>query len=279
MASADIASSHMVGVGPTEYFLGHLPNLSYDFGARRFLSNNEVLGQTGSFFSLNLDSLIISLGLGLAAFGFLAHVARRATKSTPGRLQGSIEMLLLFIRNLVTSLFPAAPRSVAPLALTIFVWVFFMNSMDLIPVDTFNVLTQKQLHAKLVPTTDLNVTFGMSLTVFLMVIYFNVKSKGLGGFVREACTFPYGAKLAPVNLLFRLIEEAVKPVSLALRLFGNLFAAEMIFLLIALLPFWAQWTAGVPWAIYHILVVPLQAFIFTVLTVVYLSLAHERHAH
>ena len=263
---------------PKEYILGHLPNLSYDFKAGRFLSNEEVMSQSGSFFTLHLDTLFISLAIGLASLGFLAFVASKATTGTPGKLQSFIEMLLLFIQDTVNSLFPNPPKIVAPLAITIFVWVFFMNLMDLVPVDVVSVFGG---HAKIVPTTDVNATFAMSLTVFAMVIYYNFKSKGAMGFFREVCVAPFGNKwyLWVPNIFMRLVEELAKPISLSLRLFGNLFAAEMIFLLIALLPFYLQWIAGGPWAIYHILVVPLQAFIFTALTVVYLGLAHEDHSH
>ena len=261
---------------PKEYINGHLPNVSYDFDKGRFLTNEEVMGQQGSFMTLHLDTLLISLALGLLSLGLLALVARRATMGTPNRVQGFVEMLILFIKDTVESLFPNPPKIVAPLALTIFVWVFFMNFMDLIPVDIVPVLGG---HAKIVPTTDVNLTFAMSLTVFAMVIYYNFKAKGTIGFAREVCVAPFGKWLFPVNIFMRVVEELAKPISLALRLFGNLFAAEMIFLLIALLPFYLQWLAGGPWAIYHILVVPLQAFIFAALTVVYLSLAHEDHSH
>ena len=272
-------ATRMTGVEPGDYINGHLPNLAYDFAKGRFLSGEEIFGWQGSLYTVHLDSLLLSLVLGLGVLLFLALVARRASQGVPGCLQGAVEMLVLFVRDLVHSLFPAAPRLIGPLALTVFTWVFFMNLMDLVPVDALNVLSQGHVHAKIVPTTDLNVTFGLALSVFLLVIYYNLKVKGLGGFLKEVCVAPFGPWLMPVNLLMRLIEELAKPLSLALRLFGNLFAAEMIFLLIALMPFWVQWLAGGPWAIYHILVVPLQAFIFTALTVVYVSLAHETHAH
>ena len=261
---------------PQEYILGHLANAAYDFKAGRFLTEKEVMGQTGSFFTLHLDTLFISLGLGLLSLGFLAWVGHRATDRVPGRLQGFVELLLLFIDDTAKSLFPNAPKIVSPLAITIFVWVFWMNTMDLVPVD---MLAVTGVHARLVPTTDINLTFGMSLTIFLMVMYYNFKVKGFGGFIREICVAPFGIKALPANVFMRIVEELAKPLSLGLRLFGNLLAAEMIFLLVALLPFYLQWLAGGPWAIYHILVVPLQAFIFTALSVVYLSMAHEKHVH
>ena len=264
-------------VSPQEYINGHLPNLAHDFDEGRFLTNEEVMSQQGSFFTLHIDTLITSLVLGLIGIGFLAIVAHRATTGVPGKTQGFVEMLVLFIDDTVKSLFPNPPKIVAPLALTIFVWAFFMNLMDLVPVDFVGVATGA--HWKIVPTTDINLTMGMSLTIFLMVIYYNLKVKGFGGFMKEVCVAPFGPKLAPVNIFMRIVEELAKPISLGLRLFGNLFAAEMIFLLIALLPFYVQWLAGAPWAIYHIIVVPLQAFIFAALSVVYLNLAHEDHSH
>ena len=260
----------------SEYMNGHLANLAYDFSKGRFLTNEEVMGQQGSFMTLHLDTLLIALTLGLASLGFLAYVASKVTAGTPNRVQGFVEMLILFIKDTVESLFPNPPRIVAPLALTIFVWVFFMNTMDLVPVDLVAVLGG---HAKIVPTTDVNQTFAMAFIVFTMVIYYNFKAKGAYGFVREICIAPYGKWLMPFNIMMRIIEELARPLSLALRLFGNLFAAELIFLIIALLPFYVQWLAGGPWAIFHILVVPLQAFIFAALSVVYLSLAHEDHSH
>lgn len=264
-------------VTPNEYINNHLTNLSYDFAAGRFLHNEEILGQQGSFWTLHVDSFFMALGLGLLGLGFLALVARRATSGTPGRLQGFVEMLLLFIDDTVKSLFPNPPRFIAPLALTIFVWALLMNTMDLVPVDLVGVTTGA--HWKLLPTADINLTMGMALTVFAMVIYFNIRVKGMRGFLRECCVAPFGPWMAPVNVFMRIVEEVAKPISLGLRLFGNLFAAEMIFLLIALLPFYVQWIPGGPWAIYHIIVVPLQAFIFAALSTVYLSLAHEDHSH
>lgn len=263
------------GLTPQEYINSHLPNLAYDFEQGRFLTNEEVMTQQGSFLTLHVDTFILSWALGILGLGLLAFIGRRATSGAPGRVQGFVEMLILFVDDTVKSLFPNPPPLVAPLALTIFVWVLFMNMMDLVPVDAVSVFGG---HFKLVPTTDVNLTMGMALTVFLMILFYNIKVKGLGGFLREACVAPFGPMFAPANIFMRIVEEVAKPISLGLRLFGNLFAAEMIFLLIALLPAYLQFIVGGPWAIYHILVVPLQAYIFTALTVVYLSLAHEDHS-
>jgi F-type H+-transporting ATPase subunit a len=167
---------------------------------------------------------------------------------------------------------------VTPLALTIFVWVFLMNAMDLIPVDFLPQLHQRMGgdHFKFVPTTDPNLTFAMSITVFCLMIYYNIKFKGVGGWLHEVFTVPFGPWLAPVNLLFRVIEDVAKPISLALRLFGNMYAGEMVFILIALLGIW-QLPLALPWALFHILIITLQAFVFMMLTVVYMSMAAESH--
>lgn len=260
-----------------EYVLGHLPNLSYDFADSRFLTNEEAMSQQGSFWTLHIDTFGTALLLGLLSLGFLAIMARKATSGNPTRTQGFVEMLILFIDDTVKSLFPNPPPLIAPLALTIFVWAFVMNLMDLVPLDLLAVTTQG--HWKLVPTTDINQTVGMSITIFFMVIYFNIKVKGMGGFIKEVCVAPFGVMMLPANVFLRIVEELSKPISLGLRLYGNLFAAELIFAMIALLPFYLQWIPGAPWAIYHIIVVPLQAFIFAALSVVYLNLAHESHAH
>lgn len=264
---------------PEKYIKGHLYNLSYDFEKGRMLEydyENDLLEQ-GSFWTLHLDTTITALVLGLLGIGFFAWMANKATSGVPSKTQGAVEMILLFIDDTVKSLFPNPPKPIAPLAFTIFIWVFWMNTMDLVPVDFVGVTTQA--HWKIVPTTDINLTMGMALTIFFLVIFANFKAKGAGGFFKEVCVAPFGPKMLPANIFLRIVEELSKPISLGLRLFGNLFAAEMIFLLIALLPAWIQWVAGAPWAIYHIIVVPLQAFIFAALSTVYLNLAYEKHSH
>jgi F-type H+-transporting ATPase subunit a len=168
---------------------------------------------------------------------------------------------------------------IAPMGLTIFCWVFLMNVMDLVPVDFIP-------HAaaligipylKVVPSTDVNITMGMALSIFLLVLFYSVKMKGLGGFAGELALHPFGKWGMPVNLFLETVNLIAKPVSLGLRLFGNMYAGEMIFILIALLPFYVQWTLSVPWAIFHILIITLQAFIFMVLTIVYMAMAHDSH--
>ncbi len=204
--------------------------------------------------------------------------ARKATTGVPGKLQNLVEIVVEFVGKSVTDTFHGTSKVIAPLALTIFVWVFLMNVMDLLPID----LVPRALeyvgftHFKSVPTADPNMAFAMSLSVFALIIFYNIKIKGwhLG---KEILTKPFGPWLFPLNIFFRLVEEFVKPLSLALRLFGNMFAGELVFILIALLPWWAQWLPGGIWSVFHILIITLQAFIFMMLTIVYLSMAHETH--
>jgi F-type H+-transporting ATPase subunit a len=253
----------------SEYIVHHLTNLHVGEG----------------FWSLNLDTVIISGLLGLAVFGLMWLVARRASSGVPGGLQNFFEMVVSMIDAQVKDTFHAKSALVTPLAITIFIWVFVMNAMDLIPVDFLPMAAHAAgvEYLKIVPTTDPNLTFGMSLTVFLIVLFYNVKFKGIGGFLHEALTVPFGKWLFPVNLLFRLIEELARPISLALRLFGNMYAGEMVFILLAVwagaawlwTPFSAALSLG--WALFHILIITLQAFVFMMLTVVYLSMASEHH--
>ncbi|MEF8727844.1 MAG: F0F1 ATP synthase subunit A [Accumulibacter sp.] len=237
---------------------------------------NLTVGQ--GFWALHLDSLIVSGLLGLVAFVGMAMLARQATAGVPGRMQAFVEMLVSFIDQQVKDTYHGKSPLVTPMAITIFVWVLLMNAMDLIPVDFVPMLLgMTGVHFfKVVPTTDPNLTFGMSLSVFVVMIVMGFKVKGFGGFMHEVFTVPFGAKMAPVNLLFRLIEDIAKPISLSLRLFGNMYAGEMVFILIALLGIW-QLPLALPWALFHILIITLQAFVFMMLTIVYLSMASESH--
>jgi F-type H+-transporting ATPase subunit a len=186
-----------------------------------------------------------------------------------------------FVDNAVKEAFHGPREFVAPLALTIFVWVLFWNLMDLIPVDLLPMLAHAVgiEYLRVVPSADMNATFGLSITVLVLILYYGAKGKGVVGYGKEFLFHPFGKNplLVPFNVILNVVELVAKPVSLALRLFGNLYAAEMLFILIAMLPFWAQWLPGTAWAIFHILVIPLQAFIFMTLTIVYLSLAYESH--
>lgn len=234
---------------------------------------------------MHLDSIVFSLLLGGIFLWLFRGVAKRVTSGVPSGAQNLVEMVVDFVDSQVKETFPGHHPLIAPLSLTIFVWVFLMNCMDLIPVDLLPWMATGVGvdYLKVVPSTDVNITFGLSLSVLALIFYMNLHMKGVGGFAKEALTQPFGPKLAPFNLLLRIVEELAKPISLSLRLFGNLFAGELIFILIALL--FAQgavlFTAGLAlhwlWAVFHILVVTLQAFVFMVLTIVYLGLAAEHH--
>jgi F-type H+-transporting ATPase subunit a len=249
-------------ISTTEYITHHLTNLKIGSG----------------FWAFHFDTLLVSGVLGIVVFGVMAMTARRATAGVPGPLQNFVEMLVNMVDAQVRDTFHGKNAVITPLAITVFVWVFVMNAMDLIPVD-FLPQGAHRLgvdHFKFVPTTDLNTTFAMSLTVFALMIFFNLKVKGLGGWLHELFTTPFGKWLFPLNLFFQAIEYLAKPISLSLRLFGNMYAGEMVFILIALLGVW-QGLLALPWAIFHILIITLQAFVFMMLTIVYISMAHESH--
>lgn len=233
----------------------------------------------GGFWTLNLDTLAISITLGILFLGFFYIIARGATAGIPGKWQNFVEIAVEVIDKTVKDSFYGDRSLVAPLALTIFIWVFLMNFMDLLPVDLIPQLFHfaNVEYFKAVPTADPDLTFSMSITVFILVIFYNFKIKGTIGFGKEVLSRPFGWYCIPINIIFRVIEEGVKPISLALRLFGNLFAGELIFVLIALLPWLSQFTLGMVWSLFHLLVITVQAFIFMMLTVAYLSLAVESH--
>lgn len=246
----------------SEYIVHHLTNYTVGSG----------------FWTWHIDTLIVSGLVGLVAFGGLALLARNFTSGVPSRLQAAVELVLTGLDSQVRDTFHADSKLITPLALTIFIWVFLMNAIDLIPVDFLPQAAHAVgiEHFKFVPTTDPNLTFGMSLTVFALMMVFNVRYKGVGGFIKEALTVPFGPWLAPVNLLFRIIEDVAKPISLALRLFGNMYAGEMVFILLALPGIWLFPLAWA-WAMFHVLIITLQAFVFMMLTVVYMSMASESH--
>lgn len=240
--------------------------------------HNFTLTQNG-FLTLNLDTMIISITLGVLFLGLFWVVARHATSGIPGKWQNFVEIIVEFVDKTVRESFHGRSQLIAPLALTIFIWIFLMNFLDLIPVDLFPKVASwfGAPYFRPVATADLNTTLGMAIAVFFLIIYYNFKIKGPLGLSKEILVSPFGVYLFPINILFRLIEEGVKPISLSLRLFGNLFAGELIFILLALLPWYIQWTLGGVWAIFHILIIAIQAFIFMMLTIVYLSMAHEAH--
>ena len=277
-----------------EYIKHHLQNLTYgrlpdgSLGIAHSAEEAKAMG----FWALNLDTVLMSLLLGAVFLFMFSRAAKSATAGTPGSLQNFCEWAIEFVDSSVRGSFSGKNNMVGPLALTIFFWVFAMNLMDLLPIDYTSLLMQ-QLGVpffKVVPTTDPNATFGMAIGVFLLVLYYSVKMKGVGGFVGELTLQPFGKWGMPVNLLLEGVNLIAKPISLALRLFGNMYAGEMIFILIALMGgAWAGLSIGsstlygsqillsLGWAIFHILIVTLQAFIFMTLTVVYLDMAHQEH--
>ena len=246
---------------------------------------------------LNVDTLAWSIGLGLLFLWIFKRAANKATLGVPGKFQCFIEMVVEFVDSNVKDTFHGKSKLIAPLALTIFVWVFLMNLMDLIPVDflptaaalisgeSWDVISSGQSHTymKVVPTTDLNLTLAMGLGVFALIIFYSIRVKGVMGFVKELTLQPFNVKnpvvqalFIPVNLLLELVTLFAKPISLALRLFGNLYAGELIFILIAAIGLF-QLPLHFVWAVFHILVIVLQAFIFMMLTIVYLSMASTDH--
>jgi F-type H+-transporting ATPase subunit a len=271
----------------SEYIKHHLQNLTYGRlpdGSWAFAHTPEQAKEMG-FWAVHVDTLGFSIGLGVLFLFLFRLVARRVTAGVPGALQNFVEWIVEFIDGTVRGSFSGRNAMVAPLALSVFIWVFLMNFMDLFAIDIF----PQAAHAaglpflKAVPTTDPNATFGMSLGVFILIIFYSIKIKGLGGFLGELTLQPFGKWGLPVNLVLEGVNLIAKPVSLALRLFGNMYAGEMIFILIAVM-YGAGWLLGsfagllqVLWAIFHILIITLQAFIFMVLTIVYLDMAHQEH--
>ena len=268
--------------GPTagEYIVHHLTHWR----------NKELVGPF-DLTVINIDSTIFTILLGVIGCFLLWKAARKATSGVPGRFQAAVEILVEMVDAQAKGIVHNAEsrKLVAPLALTVFVWIFLLNAMDLLPVDLLPVLwawvyglaghDAHHAYMRSVPTADLSVTMGLSLGVLITCLVYNVKIKGVGGWIHELFTAPFGNHWAlyPFNFLMQVIEFVAKTVSHGMRLFGNMYAGELIFILIALLPWWAQWLLGGPWAIFHILIVTLQAFVFMALTVVYLSLAVEKH--
>ncbi|MBJ7536391.1 F0F1 ATP synthase subunit A [Marinomonas transparens] len=272
------------------YIKHHLQNLTFGQhpdGTLGLAHNAKEAAEMG-FWAIHLDTMAVSIALGVLFLWLFRKAAKKVSSDTPSGLQNFVELMVEFVDGSVKETFHGKNKLIAPLALTIFVWVFLMNAMDLVPVDFLPALASfigvnifgadpHHVYFKFVPTTDLNATLGMSLSVFALIVYYSIKVKGVSGFVGELTLQPFGKWMIPFNLLLEGVGLLAKPVSLALRLFGNLYAGELIFILIAILPWGLQWALSVPWAIFHILVIVLQAFIFMMLTIVYLSMAHEDH--
>jgi F-type H+-transporting ATPase subunit a len=229
------------------------------------------------FYAVHVDTMFWSIVTGVIFLSLFGRAAFTATAGVPGGFQNAIEMLVEFVDDMVRNIFDGDSALIAPLALTILVWVFLMNLMDLVPVDWIPQVAHLSgiPYFKVVPTTDPNATLGMALGVLVLMLYYSFKIKGVVGFANELMAHPIPLTVAkPFNLPIEFVVMLAKPFSLGMRLFGNLYAGEMIFILIAVMPFWAQWTLAIPWALFHVLIITLQAFIFMVLTIVYLSQAH-----
>lgn len=261
--------------GLTEYIQHHLDFLSWH------------VSEDG-FWTFHLDSIGVSLALGVLFCLWFWLKARKASSGVPSRGQAIVEMILEFVDGQVKDVFHGDRKFLGPLALTIFVWVFLMNAMDLLPVDLVPWIASLfgLEHFRAVPTADLNNTFAMSLTILALVIFYSFKAKGAGGYMRELFTAPFGNNpvLWIFNFLLNLVELLSKPISLAMRLFGNMYAGELVFMLIAGLfgtGSWLLYSLGIigylGWGIFHILIITIQAFIFMVLSVVYISMAHDHH--
>ncbi|GMQ76966.1 MAG: F0F1 ATP synthase subunit A [Gammaproteobacteria bacterium] len=257
------AESGLSADNPVAYITHHLTNLRVGEG----------------FWSVNLDTLFFGWVLAGLLIYWGWRVGRKLDPDNPRGLQNVLEAILELVDDQVKSVFAVKNRLIGPLALTIFMWVFLMNAMDLVPLDLLPKIAEKIgiKYLKIVPTTDPQTTLGMAFTVFALMIFYNIKIKGPWGYAKQFLVHPFGVWLFPVNLVMTLVEEIAKPLSLGLRLFGNMFAGELVFVLIALLPWWIQWLPGGAWAIFHVLIITLQAFIFMMLTIMYLSMAHESH--
>ena len=266
---------------PSEY-IGH--HLTFD---------TKQVGE-GAFWMINVDSLAVSLLLGVIGIGFLWWVVRGATAGVPNKRQAFVELFFEFVDDQVKGIFHGERHAfIAPAAMTVFVWVLLMNAMDFLPVDIIAAGTHhiSEHGFRIVPTADLNTTFALALSVWLLMIYYSIKVKGVGGFIHELFCAPFGGNplLGVFNFLFNMVEYISKPLSHALRLFGNMYAGEIIFLLLWMWAANSSWSAdyfvgfgasvllGLGWAIFHILIVALQAYIFMMLTIVYIAMAHESH--
>ena len=297
MSAAETAGTH--GQTSGEYIQHHLQHLQKNFAFENVQQKGLV-----DFGIFNLDSVVYAIVLGMLGCFLLWRAARNATSGVPGRFQAAVEILSEMVENQAKGVIHNAKsrKLVAPLALTVFVWIFLMNAMDMLPVDflpaIWHGLAPTVAHPdymRVVPTADLSTTLGMSFSVLLVCLFYSVKIKGLGGWTHELVAAPFGDKvyLYPINLLMQLIEFAAKTVSHGMRLFGNMFAGELIFMLIALMGgtwawqfnplaggFWlgvGHVIAGSAWSIFHILVITLQAFIFMMLTLIYVGQAHDSH--
>jgi len=287
--AAHLAAEHAGELTVQEYITHHLSFLTlgrtHD-GHWGFAHTPEEAADMG-FWAVNVDTLGWSIFLGTFFLWFFHSVGKKASVDNPGGIQNFVEWIVEFVDARVSEVFHYKNELIGPLALTLLFWILLMNTMDLVPVDWITkafeisaaaVFNFENAPFKIVPTTDPNITMGLSFTVFMMIIYYSIKNKGLGGFLRELAFHPFGKWMLPFNLIVEIPTLFAKPISLGLRLFGNLYAGELLFLLIALLGLW-QLPAYFVWAVFHLLVIPLQAFVFMMLTIVYLNAAHEAPDH
>jgi F-type H+-transporting ATPase subunit a len=265
----------MAAATPSEYIEHHLTFLTHSVS-------------DGDFWTVNIDTMVMSLLLGVIGLGFFWLITRKATSGVPSKTQAFVELCIGFVNDQVKGIYHGESKFIAPIAMTVFVWVLLMNAMDFLPVDLVAWFNEHVLHLehwRAVPTADINTTFALSLTVFALMILYGIKAKGVGGWTKELFVAPFGnhVLLWPVNFLFQIVEFVSKPLSHSLRLYGNMYAGEIIFLLLGMLA--AAGVAGtffatifnLAWAIFHILIVVLQAYIFMMLTIVYLAMAEEHH--
>lgn len=294
------SAEHAEALTSSEYIKHHLTNLTYGKlpdGTWGFAHNSDEAAQMG-FWAVNVDTMGWSLFLGALFFFIFRSVAKKVTADAPTGLQNYVEAAVEFVDSNVKGMFPYKNAMIAPLALTILVWVFFMNAMDLVAIDLLPEIAKligvslgADPHAvffKVVPSTDPNITLGMAACIFLLILFFSFREKGVVGFAKELCLHPFSSKnvivqiaVIPVNFILEAVNLIAKPVSLGLRLFGNLYAGEIIFILIAIM-IGANLVLGffgislqIVWALFHILIIALQAFIFMVLTIVYMSMAYQ----
>lgn len=273
-----------------EYITHHLSFLTFGKidGSWTFAHTPEEAAEMG-FWAINVDTFGWSLFLGAGFLWFFYRVGRTASVENPSGAQNFVEAVVEFVDSRVSETFKYKNELIGPLCLTLLFWILLMNTMDLVPVDLLTSFGFEKFasavfhfeHApfKIVPTTDPNITMGMSTLVFFMIIYYSIKNKGLGGFLGELAFHPFGKWMLPFNLIIEVPTLIAKPVSLGLRLFGNLYAGELLFLLIASMMGLWQLPAHFVWAAFHLLVIPLQAFVFMMLTIVYLNAAHEKPHH
>ncbi|XRX42617.1 MAG: F0F1 ATP synthase subunit A [Buchnera aphidicola (Eriosoma harunire)] len=262
-----------------KYISHHLQHLSIDLHTLKIIGKEQILN---SFWIINVDSIFISTLLGIFFLILFYLTTKKLKKNNPSKIQIIIEIIISFVNKNVQEMYQGSNKLIAPLSLTIFVWIFLMNLMDLLPIDYLPYLGNilfKIPYMRIVPSSDVNIAFSMSLGVFILILYYNLKIKGVLNCLKQIIHHPFNHPIFIIfNLLLEIITLLSKPISLSLRLFGNIYAGEMIFIMISsLLPWWLQWVLAVPWSIFHILIIFLQSFIFMVLTIIYLSMASTKH--